>query len=65
MMKLIYEGRVYGEPVYRCQASWPVRVLRAVALAWAIWRKPWAPASDEPFANVSLWTAISVAWGVL
>jgi len=63
-MKLQYEGVVWGEPVYRLMSPWPVRLLRCVALAWGIWRKPCRARSDEPMANVSLRTAISVAWGL-
>lgn len=39
--------------------------LGCIALAWSIWRKPWAQAeSDDPFDNISLQTALVVAWGI-
>jgi hypothetical protein len=70
MMKLRYEGVVYGEPVYRRVSSWPVRAARCVVLALRIWRKPWQPAPPlddtySPFADIDLATAFVVARGLL
>uniref|UniRef100_A0A6M3JBW1 Uncharacterized protein n=1 Tax=viral metagenome TaxID=1070528 RepID=A0A6M3JBW1_9ZZZZ len=39
--------------------------LGCIGMAWSIWRKPWrAAASDDPFDNIALSTAIIVAWGI-
>ena len=41
---------------------------RALKLAWDIWRKPWQPRPDpaaedyDPRADISLRTALEVAW---
>jgi len=43
---------------------------RALKLAWDIWRKPWQPRPDpgaedyDPRADISLKTALAVAWRV-
>ena len=36
-----------------------------LGMIWSIWKKPWQVAdSDDPFDNISLLTAITVAWGI-
>ena len=43
-------------------------VIRALKLAWDIWRKPWQPKPDydaedfDPRCDIDLQTALDVAW---
>lgn len=51
----------------RVQKAWKrlTHGLGCIGLAWSIWKKPWQRAeSDDPFDNIALSTAITVAWGI-